>query len=72
VSLDDLIQDEGEPPTLCDACFAKLDGEMPTVVGWKMLVFTCKICKLDFCAHLEGPFGGTVCVGCTIPSGDKA
>ena len=59
-----MIKDEGEPPTLCDACCAQLEGTVPTIVGWPLLVFTCKTCGLEFCPHLERPSGGNVCIDC--------
>ena len=60
-----MIKEDGEPPTLCDACCAQLEGTVPTIVGWRMLVFACKICKLEFCPHLGSATDSRTCLDCS-------
>ena len=53
-------------PSLCDACFAKLQATDPTAgIGWKVLVFKCVKCKTEFCPHLEGIEFSRTCLDCT-------
>jgi len=63
MSLDDMCGES--TPTLCDSCSAKVLGGPQNGVGWKLMVFTCRVCKRDFCPCLvadDRP--GTACVDC--------
>ena len=43
-------------PSLCDKCFARLEGMEPTLgIGWKLLVFKCAKCGASSASTWKPP-----------------